>query len=131
MLSKSEMLKKYPDLETCIDNRLLKRLVDYLTVEELAEIGIQVKSEFQETWTVKKEWNEENIIKELISDAKFGMEKAEDERGISASLMTEVCEAWLVILEDDSIVSDEWGYNYRFFEEIVKKYSEKVELNGR
>ena len=125
MLSKKEVLERYDELETSIDNRLLKRLVDFLTVEELATINVAVKSKFVDDWTVEKEWTEENIIAKLISDAKFGLEKAENQRGISASLMTEVCEAWLVILEDDSIVAEDEGYNCSFFKEILEKYSEK------
>ena len=61
MLSKSEMLDKYTELETCIDNRFGKRLIDFLTVKELKTIDIQVKEEYIGTWEVKKEWTEENI----------------------------------------------------------------------
>ena len=124
MLSKEEVLKNYEKLETFIDNRFGKRLVDFLTIEELNQIGIKVKEEYVDEWEVEKEWSRENIIKELISDAEFGKMKAEDERGISASLMTEVCEAWLFILEDTELTPDDYGYNLVFFEEILDKYNE-------
>ena len=52
----------------------------------------------------------------------FEKEKAENERGISSALMTQVCEAWLFVLEDTDIPSDDWGYNLGFFERILKKY---------
>lgn len=125
MRSKKEVLDNYNKLETCIDNRFGKRLADFLTIEELSKIGIKVKTEFIEDWVVEKEWTEENIIEQLISDAQFGMEKAENERGISSGLMTEVCEAWLFVLDDNSIVSCDVGYNYEFFKEILEKYSGK------
>ena len=39
--------------------------------------------------------------------------------------MTEVCEAWLTVLEDDEIVSSNFGYNLPFFEEILEKYQKE------
>lgn len=124
MLSKEEVLEQYGKLETSIDNRFGSRLANFLTVEELGKIGITVKDEFRDSWEVNKEWAEENIIKQLISDAEFGLEKAENQRGISSALMTEVCEAWLVVLEDDSIKSDDIEYNYHFFRKILEKYGD-------
>lgn len=123
MKTKQEVLENYKELETAIDNRFAKRLVDYLTVDELKTIGLEVKDEYVDDWVVEKEWTEENIIKNLISDAKFGKEKAENERGISSALMTEVCEAWLFIIEDNDIIAENWGYNLSFFNEILEKYN--------
>lgn len=123
MKTKQEVLENYKKLETAIDNRFAKRLVDYLTVDELKTIGLVVKDEYVDDWVVEKEWTEENIIKNLISDAKFGKEKAENERGISSALMTEVCEAWLFVIEDNEIISSDYGYNLSFFNEILKKYN--------
>lgn len=125
MLSKQETLKQYKKLETSIDNRFIKRLANFLTVEELSTIGIEVKDEYKDTWVVEKEWTEENVIEQLVKDAEFGKDKAEGERGISSALMTEVCEAWLTVLEDDEIVSSNFGYNLPFFEEILEKYQKE------
>ena len=80
MRTKQEVLENYKELETCIDNRFGKRLADFLTVEELSQIGIQVKDEYKKDWVVEREWTEENIIKKLVADAKFGKEKAEGEK---------------------------------------------------
>ena len=124
MKSKNEVLDNYGKLETCIDNRFGKRLASFLTAEELDKTNLQVKDEYRDSWEVEKEWTEENIIEQLVSDAEFGKEKAENERGISSSLMTEVCEAWLFILEDDTIQPYDEHYNLDFFEEILEKYSE-------
>lgn len=123
MKTKQEVLKNYDKLETMFDNRFAKRLVDYLTIDELKTIGIKIKDEYVDNWEVDKEWTEENIIKELICDAKFGKTKAENERGISSALMTEVCEAWLFVLEDKDITSDDCDYNLDFFNRILKKYN--------
>ena len=125
MLSKQETLKQYKELETSIDNRFIKRLADFLTIEELSTIGIEVKDEYKETWVVEKEWTKKNVIEQLVKDAEFGKMKAENERGISSSLMTEVCEAWLTVLEDDEIVSSDFGYNLSFFEDILEKYQKE------
>ena len=121
MITKQEVLDNYELLETSIDNRFGKRLVDFLTFEELSQIA-KVNDEYKDKWVVEKEWTEENIVKQLVSDAEFGKEKAENERGISSALMTQVCEAWLFVLEDTDIPSDDWGYNLGFFERILKKY---------
>lgn len=123
MKTKQEVLENYNKLETMFDNRFAKRLVDYLTVDELKTIGIKIKDEYVDNWEIDKEWTEENIIKELVSDAEFGKTKAENERGISSALMTEVCEAWLFVIEDDDITSDDYGYNLDFFNRILKKYN--------
>ncbi len=126
MLSKEEVLDNYKKLETCIDNRFGKRLAQYLTVEELDNTNLQVKDEYRDSWTVEKEWTEENIIKQLVSDAEFGLEKAENERGISSSLMAEVCEAWLFVLEDTDFegYSDSY-YSISLFEGVLEKYGGK------
>lgn len=123
MLNKSEVITQYKELETCIDNRFFKRFCKYLDVDEIEQCGFKVKEEAKADWKIECEWTEENIIKELISDAEFGLEKAENERGISSSLMTEVCEAWLVVLEDNDFESEDWGYNYHFFKDILNKYN--------
>lgn len=130
MLSKEKVLENYHKLETSIDIRFISRLVDFLTAEEVESLGYELKEGAKDDWKVEKEWTEENIIKQLIEDAEFGKEKAENERGISSALMTEVCEAWLFVLEDDSIVSDDWGYNLGFFEDILKKYDYKPNKRG-
>lgn len=123
MKTKKEVLDNYEKLETCIDHRFGKRLATFLTVEELPKINVIVTEEVIDEWPVEKEWTEQNIIGQLVSDAEFGMEKAKNERGISSSLMTEVCEAWLFILEDDTIEPLYEEYNLGFFEEILNKYS--------
>jgi len=123
MKTKQEILENYEKLETMFDKRFAKRLVDYLTVDELKTIGIEVKGEYVDNWVVNKRWTEENIIKELVSDAKFGKAKAEDERGISLSLMTEVCVAWLFVLEDKDIAPYGFNYNLGFFNRILRKYN--------
>ena len=127
MLAKEEVLKNYKKLETCIDNRFFKRICKYLTADEIESLEIvEFKDEeARNDWSPLKEWTEENIVEELVSDAEFGLQKAEDERGISSSLMTEVCEAWLFVLEDDELESSDWGYNYHFFKDILDKYGDK------
>lgn len=122
MLDKSEVIAQYKELETSIDNRFFKRFCKYLNVDEVEQCGFQVKEEAKDDWEIECKWTEENIIKELVADAKFGLEKAENERGISSALMTEVCEAWLVVLEDDDFCSSDWGYNAPFFRDILEKY---------
>lgn len=122
MLTKTETIEQYKDLETTIDNRFFNRFCKYLNTDEIKQCGFTLREGVK--WEIESEWTQENIINELISDAKFGLEKAENERGISSGLMTEVCEAWLTILEDNEIVSEDTGYNVLFFKEILNKYGD-------
>ena len=122
MRTKEEVIEVYDKLETCIDSRFIRRFCDFLTVDELEQCGTSVKEEYRSTWTVQKEWIERNIIEQLLEDANFGLEKAKNERGISSALMTEVCQAWLYVLEDDEIKPSDYGYNVSFFKQIIDKY---------
>ena len=58
---------------------------------------------------VSKEWNEANVLNQLKEDVGFGIYKAQNHRGISASLMYEVVKAWCIVLEN-GLENTPYGY---------------------
>ena len=102
-----------------IDNRFTKRFLDFIPVEEWEEYGFQFTGE---TLLQVKEWTEENILAQLKEDVKFGIEKATNHRGISASLMYGVCKSWCIVLENGLEDVDYGWYGDKLFKAIDKKY---------
>lgn len=119
-----EILNDYDNYRTVLDDRFGSRFIDFLTIEEMESIGFELKDEYKKDWQ-PKEWNEENIIEQLKEDIEFGIAKAEDERGISASLMFEVVKSWLKVLEDKEILEyfeDYYDYGLNGFYKARDKY---------
>lgn len=119
-----EILNNYKEYETPLDDRFGSRFLEFLTIEEMESIGIELKDEYKENWQPKK-WIEENIIEQLKKDIEFGIEKAENQRGISSNLMFEVVKAWLKVLEDNEMLrefNDYYDYGLNGFYEARKKY---------
>ena len=107
-----EILNNYDDYKTILEDRFGSRFVTFLTIEEMESICIELKDEYKIDWQ-PQEWNEENVIEQLKEDIEFGIEKAEDERGISSSLMFEVVKSWLKVLEDkETLEYFEHYYDY-------------------
>jgi hypothetical protein len=107
--------------KNCIDSRDLSRLADYVPQDKLEKFGYALKD--GETWE-PKEFTEKNIIEQLKDDVQFGLMKARDQRGISASMMFEVVKMWLWILDDDEFDFDYryYGYGLEFFSAVKEKY---------
>ena len=119
-----EILNNYDNYKTTLDDRFGSRFIDFLTIEEMESIGFELKDEYKNDWQ-PKEWNEENIIEQLKKDIEFGIEKAEDERGISSSLMFEVVKSWLKVLEDKETLEyfeDYYDYGLNGFYPARDKY---------
>ena len=104
-----------------LDRRFTKRFLDFIPVEEWENFGYEYTGEGEREVL---DWTEENIIDMLKKDVDFGIEKAENHRGISSSLMASVCGSWLDVLEDDSIDRDLYGwYGCDLFKAIDEKYN--------
>lgn len=119
-----EVLNNYDNYKIVLEDRFGSRFVDFLTVEEMESIGFKLKDEYKKDWQ-PKEWNEENIIEQLKEDIQFGIEKAENERGISSSLMFEVVKSWLKVLEDEETLKyfdDYYDYGLNGFYPARDKY---------
>lgn len=121
MKSLDWVIKNEKELETTLDCRLGRRLYQFLTPEQAKEMGFENVDDNKEVVP----WTEENILKQLKEDVEFGIEKATDHRGISASLMWEVCNSWCKILENGLEHDDDhYGYyGHLLFEAIDKHYN--------
>lgn len=108
-----EILNNYKEYEVYLDDRFGSRFFEFLTIEEMNEIGIELKDEYKENWKPKK-WTKSNVLRRLKKDVKFAMEKMIDQRGISSSLMHDTVKSWMKVLEDDELVNllDEDYYDY-------------------
>lgn len=107
MKTKEEILSNYSKWSTFLDDRFGSRLIQFLTEEEMTQIGFELKDEYKGKHE-PKEWTKENILAQLKEDVEFGFKKALDCRGISASLMFDVVLKWNRVLEDGL---EDWDEN--------------------
>lgn len=111
-----------------IDGRDLTRLSGFIPEEHLHKIGVELKEEYKGKHE-PKEFNRENVLKQLESDVKFGYSKAINQRGISAELMYGVVQMWNWILEEGLEDFDNYGsYGMPLFTTTAHKYG--FDLNG-
>ena len=118
MKSIKEIIDNYSDYEVFIDDRFGRRLCDFLTIEEAKQIGFKITDNKHSP----KEWNRDNILKQLKDDVEFGLEKAYDQRGISASLMVDVVQKWTKVLGDDIPYGNYHDYGISYLEQIKNIY---------
>lgn len=120
MKTLNEVLDSYKMHETTIDNRLGRRLCDFLTIEQMKSIGYKFDGD-ENNW-IPKEWTEENIVAQLKEDVEFGIEKAVNHRGISAGLMQEVVIGWCWVLENGLEDSEYGWYGSETFKAVNDYY---------
>ena len=124
MKSLEWVIENLKDIETSLDCRFGSRMSLFLSKEEMENLGYTVKegSDYPET---QMEWTEENVLNQLKEDLEFGIKKAKGHRGISASLMWEVCMGWCKILEnglDKQYEADYGYYGDKLFRAIDEYY---------
>lgn len=107
MKTLEEIIGNYKEFKTSLEDRLGVRLCQFLTVEQMKEIGFELKEGVEHT---PIEWNRENVLKQLEKDVAFGFEKALNQRGISSGLMFDVVLGWNKILEEGLEDWDEDNY---------------------
>ena len=112
-----EHIKEFDD--SLIDTRFTKRFIDFLPTNEWEKFGYKYTGIKEYT---PKEWTEENVIAQLKEDVEFGIEKATNHRGISASLMFDVVKAWCKILENGLDTSDYGWYGDTLFKAVDDYY---------
>lgn len=129
----NEILSNYKqDWQIFLDDRFGKRLTDFLTEEQCAQIGFVFKDEYKGTHK-PIEWTRDNILEQLKKDVEFGFEKALNQRGISSSLMFEVVRRWNKVLEEGLENWDEDNYaNYGLplFKATALKYGWDNPIGG-
>ena len=105
-----------------IDGRDLSRLMQFIPEEELKDFGLELKDEYV---GIHKhiEFTKENVLIQLEKDVAFGFEKALNQRGISAGLMSEVVQMWNWILEEGLEDFDDYPmYGLPIFKATAVKY---------
>lgn len=105
----------------CFDGRDVRRLAVFLPADKLSELGLKPVDDGS-TWE-QVPLTRENVIERFHEDFDFGVGKAADERGTSASLMAIVMEMWVWVLGDslDSEVDDS-PYGIDTYEEVAATY---------
>lgn len=123
-----EILNNYSEYETFMDDRFGRRLCDFLTIEQMKQLGFCYNDKEQEAKHQPKEWTEENILEQLKADVQFGWQKAQDERGISSSLMYEVVKTWCKVLENEFADFNGYApYGKPLFRAVATKYGFELE----
>lgn len=127
MLTKDQVLDAVRsgerDTNCWLDRRDFARLADFFEPEHWPAFGLKVKEGVDLSTCSVKPWTREEVCRQILADARFGLDKAEDERGISSGLMAGVLTTWSWIMEDPSLDgSDVSGYGVRFFREAVERY---------
>lgn len=123
-----EILNNYSEYETFMDDRFGRRLCDFLTTQQMKQIGFVCIDEEKMSSSRPKEWTEENILQQLKADVQFGWQKAQNERGISSSFMYEVVKAWCKVLENEFADFDDYApYGKPLFRAVANKYGFELE----
>ena len=109
--------------EGAIDGRDLGRFSLFVPFDRLSDAGLEPKDGMTaEDWGEVRPWTEEEVLKQLKEDAEFGLEKAKNDRGISAWFMFEVVCMWCQLLENGLEQVDSETEYVAFFEGILKHY---------
>lgn len=119
MLQLDHILNNWDKYETPIEDRLGRRLCQFLTIDQAKSIGWNIENPNH----TPKEFTKKNIIRQLEEDVAFGFEKALDQKGISSGMMYDVVKGWLTILEDPLKDFDNYPkYGLPLFKAVAVKY---------
>ena len=110
MKTLESIIENYGKYETFLEDRLGRRLCQFLTPEQMNKIGFEFDNEEAKVNHKPIPFTRENILKQLEKDVAFGFEKALDQRGLSSGMMFEVVRAWNSILEEGLEDWDENNY---------------------
>lgn len=117
----NEILDNYEEYATFLDDRFGKRLCEFLTIDQIEQIGFVTTNPNHKP----KKWTYDNVLEQLKDDAEFGLEKAEAERGISSELMYEVCKSWCKVIEREDLILYYTDYGIETFENILEFIGEE------
>lgn len=107
MKSTQQITQSY--VSKTLDGRDISRLARFLSEEELATFGMELKDEYVGKH-VPVPLTREAVLEQLGKDVAFGFDKALGQRGISAGLMFGVVSMWNWILEEGLEDFDEDNY---------------------
>lgn len=123
MKTREQVLAELGSREACLDGRDRVRLADFFPVSDWPALGVVWKGDPDQAPPEPTPWTSEAIIEQMRADVSFGFEKALGRRGISASLMHQVVQMWLWILDDP--VAADLGYaqyGLPVFKAVAVKY---------
>jgi hypothetical protein len=121
MLTLDETIKTHK--ERCFDRRDTLRLAEFVPTCRLGEIGIELKKGATVDDSDLVAFTKENVIKLLEGDVRFGYEKAQDQRGLSACAMFHCVAMWNHILQEGLENFDDYGsYGMPLFKATAEKY---------
>lgn len=105
------------------DSRFGARLCQFLTADQVADLGFEFSDDEARNTHIAKEWSRDAVIEQLKKDVEFGFEKALDQRGISAGLMASVVQCWNAVLQEGLEGFDEYPmYGLPIFRATAVKY---------
>lgn len=123
MKTLESVLENYNEYETFLDDRFGSRLIQFLTEDQIKQIGFRLK---EGVYHQPIEFTEENILKQLKRDVEFGWEKCLDHRGISSGLMADVVVSWCKVLENKfknlNTENEDYGYYGNRIFKLVNDY---------
>ena len=131
MLSKDQVLKAVQEdkvgynreANQMIDSRDYLRLAGYFPASDCGSFGFRLKEGTDIAAIKILDWNKDTIMSNFKRDLEFAFEKAKNKRGISTSLMFEVINMYLWILEDTQMQEENYtGYALPFYHEVRDKY---------
>lgn len=118
-----------------LENRCLTRLCIFMSFKTAKELGIASdKYKTSEEWEEAgetKEWNKENCLEQFKKDLNFAIEKAENERGISTSLMRDVVSMWVYVFnKEEQLNSKKYTHDYclDYFADVNKEFDFNLEI---
>ena len=119
----NEVLTNYSEYSTFLEDRFGSRLCEFLTNEQVEKIGFKFKEDYVHE---PKDWTKENILEQLKSDVEFGWSKCQEERGISAELMSEVVKSWCKVLENGLENTPYGWYGDKIFKAVDREYGFEI-----
>ena len=114
-----------------LDGRDKQRFSYFVPFDRLGEADLKPAANMTaETWGDVTDWTEKNVLKQLENDAKFGLEKANDERGISAACMFDTVNMWCHLLENGLDEETYGDYGRAFFTKVLDHYGWNVDVGA-
>lgn len=123
MKSFDDALEFVKNWNGAFDGRDKVRFLAFVPFDRCGEAGLEPKDGITaEQWGEIIPWDEEEVLNQLKDDAKYGLEKAEGERGLSANCMFGVVNMWCYLLENGLEQEDYYDYGRVLFERVLKHY---------
>lgn len=130
MKTLDEALAFVKNWEGAADGRDKERFAVFVPFDRIAEAGFELNDGVDlQSWGPADPWEECRVLEQLRRDTLFGLEKARDRRGLSASFMFTTVNMWCHLLENGLHQHSYTNYGVPFFESILRHYGWPDESN--